>query len=756
MKNIKGFTLVEMLAVIALIAVFSVVAVSTYRGINESSKKKALEAKIQQIETAAEKWARENNITNKMSISVNTLVVEGYLSADEVGTDGLAVLRNPVTSENMICNVVELSFKNGDITSHFNGNVYNCKLATQSLIDNNINIKIISASGENLTGSGSIAKWTNEDIVLIVNSNTYDNKAASISYDYAGNTTTKMVDSLEHYTGESYMNETEANKYYNVYYIKSEIILNANVIVTYDIPGEVSKSRAYTIRFDKEEATASLDSNSEWVTLDQKINIKLDDGKGSGSKCFYVTKTETWNEAEAVRYDTSYQSLLNNEDVGKYYIWTEDNAGNRSTTPKLVVDINNIDKVTPDCEVIFTGNEGDHGWYKEVPVTPSVKNITPASISGVNIGINNSSNDPTYSVFAAYGTINEAVAAEVTENTDRNGINYYCHIKSLAGNYTLVERNLKLDMTPPTVNIDIESDRTYTKDKNLTITVSDSLSGINGTGIISYGWGTSENNITYNREIGILARAGSNNPHRLYISGEGFTGIYYLYIDVSRIDDYAGNHANDINGRGAQAVFGPYYFDNTPPSCIIGGVTNQCATGGVACTVSCSDGHSGVYDCPGYQSGLIRDSTFTATDRAGNTSHCTLYVSSTTQYNKQECTGYHKYECNCGWSGWYCYQTDTWESDDSEDVQVGCTGCYDAATCNKSYQCCKRTKVCRTCTDYSKCDYWSGTSPWQNTEISNCSYPDCKVNSRVVYHSGGTCSASNFSGGSGKYTNQES
>ena len=63
--NRKGFTLVELLAVIVLIAVLTVVAVSTYHGIHESSKKKSLEAKITQIKAAAEKWGRENNITTK-------------------------------------------------------------------------------------------------------------------------------------------------------------------------------------------------------------------------------------------------------------------------------------------------------------------------------------------------------------------------------------------------------------------------------------------------------------------------------------------------------------------------------------------------------------------------------------------------------------------------------------------------------------------------------------------------------------------
>ena len=79
----NGFTLVEMMAVIVLVALLTVIGVATYTRVNESAKEKTLESKKEQMRSAGIKWAKENNITNKTIISVNALVVEGYLTADE-------------------------------------------------------------------------------------------------------------------------------------------------------------------------------------------------------------------------------------------------------------------------------------------------------------------------------------------------------------------------------------------------------------------------------------------------------------------------------------------------------------------------------------------------------------------------------------------------------------------------------------------------------------------------------------------------
>ena len=571
MKNNKGFTLVELLAVVVLIGVLSVVAVSTYRGVNESAKKKSLEAKIEQINSAAEKWGRENNITYKTTISVNALVVEGYLTADEVKPDGLATIKNPLTGENMICNTVNLTFKNGVITSSFNSNDKNCDLATQSLIDNNINIMIKSANNDDLTGntSSSIAKWTNQDIVIIVNSTEYDSKATAISYDFEGNTVTKAKSSLQKYTGNSYINATEAAKYYNVFHIKSELILNSKVVVTYEIPGEGTKSRGYTIRFDKEEATATLKANSEWLTSETPVTIMVDDGKGSGPKKFYMTTTTTFNDPNRKEYTADYKGTTTDElKVGKYYVWTEDQAGNISKTHKIVLEVNNVDDFEPDCEVLFHGNKGQGHWYKEVPVTPGGRNVTPSGVSGVNLGASDNPSNKVYTAFAAYNTINEGLGEPRTTNTTRAGQPYYCHAKTLAGNYGTATQTLWLDMTPPTVTLDITSDSNYTRNKTVTVTITDNLSGIDTVTSIRYAWALAGQQPTeWAGSASHITNAGEAFTTTTPLIGNGYTGIYYLYVDVSNVHDYAGNYATSVNGQGTIGVFGPFMFDNTPPAC---------------------------------------------------------------------------------------------------------------------------------------------------------------------------------------------
>ena len=119
MHNKKGFTLVELLAVVAILGILSIVAIGAYSGITNRSKQKAYESKVSQIETSAAKWARENNIDRTTSISVNKLVVEGYLTADEATENGLSTIKNPVNNENMICKMVEITYKNGEIQTKF-------------------------------------------------------------------------------------------------------------------------------------------------------------------------------------------------------------------------------------------------------------------------------------------------------------------------------------------------------------------------------------------------------------------------------------------------------------------------------------------------------------------------------------------------------------------------------------------------------------------------------------------------------------
>ena len=638
MKNNKGFTLVELLAVVVLIGILSVVAVSTYRGVNESAKNKSLEAKIEHITSAAEKWARENNITTKTNISVNNLVVEGYITADEVSPDGLAMIKNPVNGQNMICNTIDISFSNGQIKTKYNSNIQDCKLAKQSLVDNKIGITIKARGNKDVTGntSGSIAKWTNQDIVIIVNSTEYDPKATSISFDFEGNTVTKSKSVLGKYTGTSFIEKEEADKYYNVFFIDSELILNSKVVVTYDIPGEGTKSRAYTIRFDKEEATATVKSNSEWLTTNTEIKVIVDDGKGSGPKNFYLSKSET-GYTEADKHSAIPIVPVEDLDVGKYYVWTEDNAGNVSSSYKLSLDINNIDKLEPTCKVNFHGNKGRGHWYKEVPVTPGGETTIPAGVSGINVGVSDNPNNKVYTAFAAYNTTNEGLGDPRTTNTTRAGQPYYCHAKTLAGNYGTGSATLWLDMTPPTVTVEQTSDTNYTRTKTIQVTINDSLSGLNSPTRIKFAWSLGTAPPSDWKTYGIsIPNPGEVFTTELAAIGAGdMTGIYYLWIDASDVQDYAGNFATHVNGQGTLAVFGPYMFDNTPPVCGDNNGKTRWTNGSYTINQYCRDDggtadQSGcvqdLYVIPYYQTDNVRTDSVVIRDKVGFETTCNYDV----------------------------------------------------------------------------------------------------------------------------------
>ena len=118
--NKKGFTLTELLAVIAIIAILSVAAISGYGTMTKNSKKKSYESKVSTIESAAYKYAKENNVSKKTTISVNKLVVMGYLQPDESAENGLSILTDPVTGENMICNTIDISIINNDAQVKYN------------------------------------------------------------------------------------------------------------------------------------------------------------------------------------------------------------------------------------------------------------------------------------------------------------------------------------------------------------------------------------------------------------------------------------------------------------------------------------------------------------------------------------------------------------------------------------------------------------------------------------------------------------
>lgn len=129
MKNKKGFTLIEILCVIALIAILSVVATVSIVGLSSKSKDNLYCAKIKLIETEAEKFGikyeLELNNSNELyngnksiKIKVQALVDAGKLEPDKNNN-----VLNP--KDNSVMNDIDiiLYLKNNQIRAEIPNNI---------------------------------------------------------------------------------------------------------------------------------------------------------------------------------------------------------------------------------------------------------------------------------------------------------------------------------------------------------------------------------------------------------------------------------------------------------------------------------------------------------------------------------------------------------------------------------------------------------------------------------------------------------
>ena len=115
--NRKGFTLMELLAVIVIMAIIFAVAVPSISSSIERSKTKQLNAKIEVIEAAGEIYI--SNHKGETEVSIATLYCDKLLTNDEI--------RDPFNDKNSLCGYVYLDgneYKWTD-TSNYNENCVN-------------------------------------------------------------------------------------------------------------------------------------------------------------------------------------------------------------------------------------------------------------------------------------------------------------------------------------------------------------------------------------------------------------------------------------------------------------------------------------------------------------------------------------------------------------------------------------------------------------------------------------------------------
>ncbi len=118
----KGFTLVELLVVIALLGIIAVMVTTSVIGIMNRSRSSLSESQISTLEKAAEQWGTINPdkmpLDNSIyEVDIETLADEGYIDS--------ADLENPKDGS-QLCGVVEISYDTSKNQYRYNFVEKNC------------------------------------------------------------------------------------------------------------------------------------------------------------------------------------------------------------------------------------------------------------------------------------------------------------------------------------------------------------------------------------------------------------------------------------------------------------------------------------------------------------------------------------------------------------------------------------------------------------------------------------------------------
>lgn len=122
----NGFSLVELLAVIAILSIIMGIASFSVLRTRSNQLEKLLETKLQSLEDAAKLYGQDNqdklrecNIDGLdsycMDVTVDELINKGYYKSSEVNGEGKKDLINNVSNKSMLCDKFTIYKKNNRV-----------------------------------------------------------------------------------------------------------------------------------------------------------------------------------------------------------------------------------------------------------------------------------------------------------------------------------------------------------------------------------------------------------------------------------------------------------------------------------------------------------------------------------------------------------------------------------------------------------------------------------------------------------------
>lgn len=546
----KGFTLVELIAVIAILSLLVGLSSIAFINIRRNTLEKQYDNLVSYIETKAANYADDTGIT---TVNVQTLIEEGYLEPDDETN-----IYNPVTNESINCKIINSEFVDGEFVPSFdrdndykNGDT--CEKYEQTGL-----YKICIVNGSECLSEG-FNLWKKGDIVLGVRTDDTYPLPEGTTYNWISTDGNSGTNSTIKVSG---LDDSAIQAIYTV-----------KVTEGLDRTGEARTK----IGVDKQNPIVteiSVKDEAKW-TENKDIEITLSDYTGSGVYGYYVSETPI---DQCSNSKTDYQKTSDNKvTVEKYEqenisVCVMDNVENHS--------LKGIDKsISKICattkEINFSISPEEDVWSKDkVTITVKAKD-EKVGLEGYYFSTSDTKPDKDSNVWKKiaeskkYEEVNESY--DVTENGT-----YYFHVLNTCGRVStkeIVINNIdkEVDKSEIRLKSKVPSNTTYSESAIITGIARDNVSGIKAYQFTTSTSKTAPESGWENLESPI------RNQERTYdltIDKSGSNSYYFWVKDAS------GNTKRSPSSVSVK-------IDNDDPKCSTGNLT--LGSGNVIGNSTCSD-----------------------------------------------------------------------------------------------------------------------------------------------------------------------
>ena len=504
----KGFTLTELIAVIAILALLVGIATVTIINVRNNALQSSYDNVVSLLETEAARYAEDTGV---MTITVEELITEGYVEPDDE-TD----IYNPINNESLNCHLISSVFEDGEYISTFGEDIGGSN-GTCNEYDKELDL-IICEYNSDFSECNEIGnEWLNRNVTLgikyrnseayeIINSpdNTYAWQSSDGGYssDYYITTTTNIIYQGNYSVRVTFSNNeiSEANK-------EIKIDLQAPTIVS---------------------AIMDESSSASGWAKEKYATITASDFSGSGVYGIFA------GEANECSNDLSYQPVDSNNQVeillaeDENLICVMDNAGNVSDS-NYVIDNDRVDgSGVEEGDISLTASTTDYAQSL---------NLIGTAIdhkSGLVAYQFTTTNNYYESNWIDISLTNEEIRYTY-DNVTSNGT-YYFWVKDAVGNvssssYAVTNIDRSVDSVTARNNTS-----GYETSVSLTGTATDNLSGI-----VRYQWTTSPSEptrgwTTVSARSSVTANYTANSNGTYYFWVEDAVGnTKYANISVNNV-----------------------------------------------------------------------------------------------------------------------------------------------------------------------------------------------------------------------------